>query len=318
MGGGCVKSVASIDQPLLANPAASAALAAVGNRLAAYVSLTKPRLVLLVLVTVAVGFLLGARSRSAHAPFMTLAATLVGTALVAGGAGALNQWLERERDARMRRTANRALPGGRLAPSEAAVFGGVLVFAGMAVVLMGANSLAALIALLTFALYVCVYTPLKSRTTLNTVVGAVPGALPPLIGWGAATGRLGMEAWALFLIVFLWQFPHFLAIAWIYREDYQRAGFRMLTVGDARGLMTGRQAASYALALLPVGLLPAIIGLAGPVYFAGALVLGLLYLCEAARFWLEASDRRARRLLRTSFIYLPAILVLLLLNPVPY
>jgi heme o synthase len=275
-------------------------------------------LVLLVLVTVAVGFLLGSRAGARQPAFLSLAATLVGTALVAGGAGALNQWLERERDARMRRTANRALPGGRLTPSEAAVFGGLLVFLGTAVLLSGANLLAAEVALVTFALYVFVYTPLKTWTTLNTVVGAVPGALPPVIGWGAATGRLGVEAWALFLIVFLWQFPHFLAIAWIYRDDYQRAGFRMLTVGDARGRMTGCQAVSYALALVPAGLLPATVGLAGPVYFAGALFLGLLYLLEAARFWLEASDRRARHLLRASFVYLPAILILLLLNPVPY
>jgi heme o synthase len=314
-----LKSVVSIDQPLLAGSTGEEdVLAAICGRLAAYVSLTKPRLVLLVLVTVAVGFLLGPRGSAPRATFLSLAATLVGTSLVAGGAGALNQWLERERDARMRRTSNRALPAGRLAPSEAGVFGGLLVFTGTAVLLMGANLLAAEVAFATFLLYVFVYTPLKTRTTLNTVIGAIPGALPPVIGWAAATGRLGVEAWALFLIVFLWQFPHFLAIAWIYRDDYERAGFRMLTVGDARGRMTGCQAVSYALALVPAGLLPAIVGLAGPVYFAGALLLGLWYLFAAARFWLEASDRRARRLLRTSFVYLPAILLLLLLNPVPY
>ena len=314
-----MKSVASIDQPLLAGSAAEDdVLAAMSARLAAYLSLTKPRLVLLVLVTVAVGFLLGPRGGTSHATLFSLAATLVGTSLVAGGAGALNQWLERERDARMRRTSNRALPAGRLASSEAAVFGGLLAFVGTAVLLMGANLLAAEVALVTFLLYVFVYTPLKTRTTLNTVIGAIPGALPPVIGWAAATGRLGVEAWALFLIVFLWQFPHFLAIAWIYRDDYERAGFRMLTVGDLRGRMTGCQAVSYALALIPAGLLPAIVGLAGPAYFAGALLLGLWYLVAAGRFWLEASDRRARRLLRTSFVYLPAILLLLLLNPVPY
>jgi heme o synthase len=314
-----LKSVASIDQPLLAGSAADEdVLVAISSRLAAYISLTKPRLVLLVLVTVAVGFLLGTRGGSSRAAFLSLAATLVGTSLLAGGAGALNQWLERERDARMRRTSNRALPAGRLAPSEAAAFGGLLVFLGTSVLLMGANLLAAEVAFATFLLYVFVYTPLKTRTTLNTVIGAIPGALPPVIGWAAATGRLGVEAWALFLIVFLWQFPHFLAIAWIYRDDYERAGFRMLTVGDARGRMTGCQAVSYALALVPAGLLPAIVGLAGPVYFAGALFLGLWYLFAAARFWREASDRRARRLLRTSFVYLPAILLLLLLNPVPY
>jgi len=310
--------MASIDRPLLAGTGPDAVLAAAGSRVAAYLSLTKPRLVLLVLGTVAVGFFLGGRGSVHPGTFATLAATLLGTSLVAGGAGALNQWLERARDAQMRRTANRALPGGRLTPSEAAIFGGFLVFLGTALLLVGANLLAALIALVTFLLYVFVYTPLKPWTTLNTVVGAVPGALPPLIGWGAATGRLGLEAWSLFLIVFLWQFPHFLAIAWIYRDDYRRAGFRMLTGGDARGARTSRQAVSYALALVPVGLLPAAIGLAGPLYFAGALFLGLVYLGDAFQFWLEVSEARARRLLLTSFAYLPAILILLLLNPLTY
>jgi protoheme IX farnesyltransferase len=192
----------------------------------------------------------------------------------------------------------------------------VLGAAGTLVLLGGTNALAASVAVATFVLYVFVYTPLKPLTTLNTVVGAVPGALPPLIGWGAATGRLGIEAWALFLIVFLWQFPHFLAIAWIHRDDYRRAGFQMVTAHDERGRLTGCHAVSYALALLPAGLLPATLGLAGPWYFAGALVLGVTYALEAARFWLDASDFRARRLLRASFVYLPAILLLLLLGPV--
>jgi protoheme IX farnesyltransferase len=218
----------------------------------------------------------------------------------------------------MRRTANRALPGGRLVSSEAVACGVLLALSGTAVLLLGTSPIAAAIAVMTFVLYVFVYTPLKVRTTLNTVIGAIPGALPPLIGWAAATGGLGMKAWSLFLIVFLWQFPHFLAIAWIYRQDYERAGFRMLSVGDSGGRMTGRQASTYALALVPVGLLPALIGLAGPLYFAGALVLGLFYLCEAVRFWRDASDQRARRLLRASFVYLPAVLILLFLNPFPY
>jgi protoheme IX farnesyltransferase len=189
---------------------------------------------------------------------------------------------------------------------------------GTAVLLWGANRLAAGVAVATFVLYAFVYTPIKPLSSLNTVIGAVPGALPPLIGWGAATGRLGMEAWALFLIVFLWQFPHFLAIAWIYRDDYERAGFRMLTLGDQSGNVTGCQAVSYALALLPAGLLPAMVGMAGPIYFAGAALLGLVYVSAAASFWLDVSDARARRLLRTSFVYLPAILILLVLNPLPY
>jgi protoheme IX farnesyltransferase len=268
----------------------------------------------LVLVTVAVGFLLGARA-SAHPAL--LAATLLGTALVAGGAGALNQLLERTRDAQMRRTASRALPSGRLAPSQAAVFGAALASLGTAILVIGSNPLAAAIALVTLLLYVLVYTPLKARTTLNTAIGAIPGALPPMIGWAAATGRLGAEAWSLFLIVFLWQFPHFLAIAWIHRHDYERAGFRMITSKDSKGVLTASHAVTYALVLVPVGLLPATVGLAGPIYFAGALVLGLFYLAAALRFRLQVGDLSARRLLRASFLYLPAILLLLLLNPLP-
>jgi protoheme IX farnesyltransferase len=313
-----LKSLASVEQPLLTGPAPDAVLAAVASRTSAYMSLTKPRLVLMVLVTVAVGFYLGSRQSGHRLTLVSLVATLLGTALVAGGAGALNQFFERGRDARMRRTANRALPSRRIAAAEAAIFGGLLSFLGTVILLLGANLLAASVAFATLLLYVFVYTPLKPVTTLNTVVGAIPGALPPLIGWGAAAGRLGLEAWTLFLIVFLWQFPHFLAIAWIHREDYKRAGFRMLTGGDERGRMTGRQAVSYALALVPAGLLPATIGLAGPVYFAGALFLGLLYLGDAVRFWIDVSESRARRLLMMSFVYLPAILLLLVFQQNPY
>jgi protoheme IX farnesyltransferase len=310
--------MASVELFGLAARERDALLRALAGRAAAYFSLTKPRLVLLVLATVAAGFFLGLRWESRPLAIMTLAATLAGTALVAGGAGALNQWLERDRDAGMRRTANRALPGGRIAPNEALLFGGLVVASGTLVLLLGAGYLAASVAFLTFVLYVFIYTPLKTRTTLNTTVGAIPGALPPLIGWAAAAGRLGPEAWSLFLIVFLWQFPHFLAIAWIYREDYRRAGFRMLTTQDARGRRTGCQAFSYALVLVPAGVLPAIIGLAGPVYSVGALLMGLIYLADAARFWLNSTDARARRLLYSSFLYLPAILILLLVNPMPY
>ena len=310
--------MASVKPFGLAASEPGAFVSVVASRATAYLSLTKPRLVVLVLATVAAGFFLGARWEFRAVSLVSLAATLVGTALVAGGAGALNQWLERDRDALMRRTAGRALPSGRIAGREALVFGGLLVAGGTGVLLLGAGLPAALVAFLTAVLYVFVYTPLKTRTTLNTLIGAIPGALPPLIGWAAAAGRLGPEAWTLFLIVFLWQFPHFLAIAWIYREDYRRAGFRMLTAEDARGWRTGCQAFSYALVLVPAGLLPAIIGLAGPVYSVGALLLGLFYLADAARFWLGAGDSRARRLLYSSFLYLPAILILLLINPMPY
>jgi len=309
-----LKTAVTYAQPVLASASTEAALAAAGNKVAAYVSLTKPRIVVMVLVTVGVGFLLGARG-SAHPA--TLSLTLLGTALVAGGASTLNQWMERARDARMRRTANRALPRGRLGAVEAASFGVGLGLAGTAILLWGANWLAAAVAVSTLLLYVFVYTPLKPWTTLNTAIGAIPGALPPVIGWAAATETLGIEAFSLFLIVFLWQFPHFLAIAWIYREDYARGGLKMLPGADPQGALTGRQATIYALALIPAGLLPATIGLAGPVYFVGALVLGLLYLVVAIQFWTGVSESTARRLLRMSFCYLPLVLLLLVLNPLP-
>lgn len=294
--------------------AAGAALADAGGKLAAYVALTKPRIAVMVLVTVATGFFLGTRGASNPSTF---ALTLVGTGLVAGGASALNQLLERARDRLMRRTAGRPLPTGRVSPTEAGAFGVSISVAGLIVLVIAANLTAAAVALATLVLYVFVYTPLKPLTTLNTAVGAIPGALPPVIGWAAATGRLGVEAWALFLIVFLWQFPHFLAIAWIYREDYARGGHKMLPSVDPTGAMTGRQAAFYALALVPAGLLPTAVGLAGGYYFAGALALGLFYLASSVRFWSDVSDLTARRLLRASFLYLPAILALLLLNPLP-
>ena len=309
-----MKTAVTYAQPVLASASTEAALAAAGNKVAAYVSLTKPRIVVMVLVTVGVGFLLGARG-SAHPA--TLSLTLLGTALVAGGASTLNQWMERARDARMRRTANRALPRGRLGAVEAASFGVGLGLAGTAILLWGANWLAAAVAVSTLLLYVFVYTPLKPWTTLNTAIGAIPGALPPVIGWAAATETLGIEAFSLFLIVFLWQFPHFLAIAWIYREDYARGGLKMLPGVDPQGALTGRQATIYTLALIPAGLLPATIGLAGPVYFVGALVLGLLYLVVAIQFWTGVSESTARRLLRMSFFYLPLVLLLLVLNPLP-
>jgi len=309
-----LKTVIALDQPILSSPSTEAFLAEAGSRLSAYVSLTKPRIVLMVLVTVGVGFMLGARGSSHPA---TLALTLAGTGLVAAGASALNQWLERARDARMRRTSKRALPTGRVTAAEACLLGVGLGVIGTLMLALGANSLSAWVAICTLVLYVFVYTPLKPVTSLNTAVGAIPGALPPVIGWAAATDALGIEAFALFLIVFLWQFPHFLAIAWIYREDYARGGMKMLAGADPDGTLTGRQATVYALTLIPGGLLPTAIGLAGPVYFFGALFLGLVYLRSAALFWTGVSESSARNLLRTSFVYLPAVLLLLVINPMP-
>ena len=286
--------------------------AAFGEKLSVYVALTKPRIGVMVLFTVAAGFLLGERH---ELPRSSLLWTLLGTALVASGASVWNQYLERSRDSRMRRTAGRPLPSGRVTPGEAVAFGTVLTALGIVLLLAGSTAMAAAVAAATFGLYAFVYTLLKPVTTLNTAIGAVPGALPPVIGWAAATGRLGIEAAALFLILFLWQVPHFLAIAWIHRDDYARAGHRMLPTVDPAGSITGRQAAGYALALVPAGLLPAVVGLAGPWYFAAALALGLFYLAGAVRFWSDVSDATARRLLAASFVYLPAVLLALVLNP---
>jgi protoheme IX farnesyltransferase len=282
-------------------------------RLQALVTLTKPRIALMVLVTVAVGYILGA----AGGPIALgkLALTLVGTGLVAGGASAWNMILERDRDARMKRTASRPLPSGKLTMAEAVAFGSALALGGVAILYFGVNGLSSLVAAMTFVLYVVVYTPLKPLTSLNTAIGAIPGALPPVIGWAAASGRLGVEPWALFLIVFLWQFPHFLAIAWIYREDYARGGHKMLPNVDPDGSITGRQAMWHALQLVPAGLIPSLVGLGGKVYFVGALILGFFYFYYALKFWLDVNDRSARKLLRASILYLPLILLLLLLNP---
>ena len=240
---------------------------------------------------------------------------LVGAALVAAGASALNQWSEREVDASMRRTRDRPLPAGRLQPGKVLVLG-IASAAGGIVYLAAAlpSALAAVVAALTLLSYVFVYTPLKRRTPLNTLVGAIPGALPPVIGWTAMRGSVGAEAVALFAVLFLWQVPHFLAIAWIHREDYGRAGLCMLPSVDAGGSATGRQMIVYCLALVAASLMPVVIGGAGPVYLAGALVLGIGFLAYAIGFALRRSNARARGVLRASLIYLPALLTLWLLG----
>jgi len=214
----------------------------------------------------------------------------------------------------MRRTASRPLPSGRLGPEVALGFGLLAASLGLNVLGVVAGGLACGLTLLAFASYVFVYTPLKRWTTLNTLVGAVPGALPPVIGWAAARSPLGPEAAALFLIVFLWQVPHFLAIAWIYRDDYARAGLRMLPVADPRGGVTGLYMVAYCLALVPASLLPVLFGGAGPFYLVGAVLLGLTFLASAAGFLHTSSPTRARRVLRASLVYLPALFALLLLD----
>jgi protoheme IX farnesyltransferase len=277
-----------------------------------FAELTKPRIAVLVLFTVAIGALL---ARHGTVNWEQLVHTLLGTALVAAGASALNQLLERHTDALMRRTENRPLPAGRLQPLEVFVFGVTLGVAGTVYLAVSlSHPLAAGIAAVTFLSYVFLYTPLKRRTTLNTLVGAVPGALPPVIGWTAATGRLDKEAVVLFLILFLWQVPHFLAIAWIYRDDYSRAGLCMLPVVDTAGHITGRQMVVYCLALLPVSLMPVLFQQASVVYGIGALALGLYFLRAACGFVATKSPEQARRVLRASLLYLPALLALLLVE----
>jgi protoheme IX farnesyltransferase len=271
--------------------------------------LTKPRIAVMVLFTVAAGALLACRGA---VELGMLGHALLGTALVAAGASALNQLLERHTDARMRRTENRPLPAGRLQPVEVALFGAALGAGGLAYLAVTCRPMAVLVAAVTLVSYALVYTPLKRRTTLNTLVGAVPGALPPVIGWAAMTNRIDTAAVLIFLIIFVWQVPHFLAIAWIYRDDYGRAGLKMLPVGDPHGDMTARQMLVYGLALLPVSVTPVLYGHAGAVYGIGALALGAGFLAACWGFVRHPTHGQARRVLRASLVYLPALLALLL------
>ncbi len=276
-----------------------------------FAELVKARLSFLTVATAMAGFALGI---DGPWDWLLLAATLGGTALSAGGAAALNQWWERDHDALMKRTARRPLPAGRVSAQDALVTGLVLSFAGVAILALFANILAAGLAAATVAFYILVYTPLKRITSLNTIVGAVPGALPPLIGWTAARGSVNAEGLTLFAILFLWQMPHFLAIAWLYREDYARAGFHMLSEGDDRGLMTGRQAVLYALALLVVSLLPSVFFGYSAVYFYGALALGAGFTAMAGNFACSGgSVPAARWLFLASIVYLPLLLGLMVL-----
>jgi protoheme IX farnesyltransferase len=273
--------------------------------------LFKARLTILVLLTTFVGFYAGARGPMAVGLMLH---TLLGTGLLAAGASALNQLLERDYDAKMRRTRDRPLPSGRITPEAALIIGGVCAGAGLADLALAVNLLTALLGALTLATYLWVYTPLKRVTTLNTAIGAIPGALPPLMGWTASRGEVTGEGWALFAILFFWQLPHFLAIAWIYREDYARAGFVMLPLMDPTGARTGKQALSHTLGLLPVSLCPFLFGMAGPVYLAGALALGAGFLACAFQFSRRVSVAGARRLFYASILYLPLLLSLIVFN----
>jgi protoheme IX farnesyltransferase len=287
----------------------------VARRATDFVALTKPRMVLMILVTTCVGYYLGS---SAILDTVQLLHTLLGTALAAGGTLALNQFLERDVDAKMQRTRLRPLPEGRLQPGEALAFGAMVAVAGLLYLSFAVNLACGLVTAFTAVSYLFVYTPLKRRTSLCGVLGAIPGALPPVTGWVAARGDFGPGAWVLFAILFLWQLPHSLAIGWLYRTDYARAGIRLLPVIEPDGCSTGRQIVSNCLALLAVGLLPTLIGLTGPVYFVGALALGTGLLVCGIVLAVSRSVADARRLVFASLVYLPALLVLMALNKAPF
>ena len=280
-------------------------------KVSAYIELTKPRITFLIVLTSAAGFCLGSLGAVDYA---LLTHAMIGIALLSSGIATLNQFMERDLDALMRRTAERPLPSGRLLPVEALWFGLALTITAEVYLASFVNLLTAVLGLTIIAGYLLLYTPLKTRTTLSTVVGAFPGAMPPLIGWAAARGEIGLAAWVLFAILFLWQFPHFLAIAWMYREDYGRAGIRMLPVVEPEGRLTGQQIVAYTLMLIPVSLLPVILGISGRLYFVAALGLGLLFLASGVRAALSKSNQHARQLLLASVLYLPLLFGVMVLN----
>lgn len=281
------------------------------GKLAAFSELTKPRITFLVSLTAMAGFCMGSAGGIDYLKLLNMS---IGIALLSSGLSTLNQYLERDLDGLMRRTQGRPLPTGKLSPSEAAVFGISLSVVATAYLAIFINPLSALLGLATFASYLFVYTPLKTKTTLSTVFGAFPGAMPPLIGWVAARGRVGVEAWILFAILFLWQFPHFLAIAWMYRDDYARAGIKMLPVVEPEGRVTGQQIITYTLLLVPVSLLPVAVGISGQIYLVGAVVLGIGFLFFSAKAALVRTTWQARKLLLASVLYLPALFALMVLN----
>ncbi|MFL6280202.1 MAG: heme o synthase, partial [Vicinamibacterales bacterium] len=274
-----------------------------------FVMLAKPRLNLLVVASALAGYVMAGGDLSNA---VVVVCTVAGTALVAGGASAFNQVIERVPDSLMRRTRLRPVPDGRLLPLESLVFATALALAGLSLLGAAVNPLSAIVALVTLLTYALVYTPLKRRSSFATVIGAIPGALPPVIGWAAARGALSQGAWVLFAIVFLWQLPHFLAIAWIYRDDYARAGFLMLPVIEPDGRSTARQAVFYCAALLPVSLAPTLLGLTNTMYFVGALTLGLLFFGLTLKFARTRAVGDARRLFFASIIYLPLIWILMI------
>jgi protoheme IX farnesyltransferase len=281
------------------------------ERLAAYVELAKPRITILLVMTMWAGFVLGTTGRLDYALFFH---TTLATILLASGVAALNQFIERELDALMQRTAARPLPAGKLSLWQAFVFGLVLTLGAETYLYLAVNPLSAWVGLAVIIGYVCLYTPLKTRTPLSTTIGAFPGALPPVLGWAATAGEVGVGAWVMFAVMFFWQFPHFLAIAWIYKEDYKQAGILMLPVVEPDGRVTARNIVSYAVLLLPVSLLPTFLHLAGWLYFGGALLLGLWFLSASIRAARSRTVPDARKLLLASVLYLPLVLGLLVVS----
>ncbi|HEU0120387.1 MAG TPA: heme o synthase [Bryobacteraceae bacterium] len=276
-----------------------------------YVALTKPRITWLILMSTGMGYYFGL---SGALDWLILFHTIVGTGLIASGTAALNQWYERDADARMRRTDQRPLPAGQLAPRHAFLFGVLLSLLGFAELGFGVNWLSAGLGLFTLLSYLCVYTPLKRISPVSTTIGAVPGAMPPLIGFAAASGTLTAEAWVLYAILFLWQFPHFYAIAWMYREDYERAGIRMLPVVEPDGESTVRQMLLFSLLLIPVSLLPRFLHMTGDFYTAGTLAAGVAFVMACVRMSKNRTLLQARSVLLVSVIYLPVLYGLLLLD----
>jgi protoheme IX farnesyltransferase len=307
-----MKTVAAtfVETVLPAEAYADRSRSAADGRLADYRQLVRPRVAIMVLVTVAVG---GWLATPGLIPPAAIWHAVLGVGLVTAGASILNQLFERDTDARMHRTRHRPLPAGRLGAYEVLTLGSTASVTGLVyLALTIPDPAAALVTAVTFVLYVFAYTPTKRTTTLNTLIGAVPGALPPVIGWTAVTGRIDAGAVALFLIVFVWQVPHFLAIAWMYREDYRRAGLKMLPVDDPDGNVTTRQMLLYGLTLVPVSLWPVALGLGGPGYALGALILALAFLRPIWGFCRRRSIAAARRVLWASLLYLPGILAFLL------
>ena len=277
-----------------------------------YLELTKPRITWLILMSTGVGYCFGMRGSSLD--WGLLLHTILGTALIASGTAALNQWYEREADRKMRRTMLRPLPAGKITAGRALAFGAGLSAAGFFELWLGANLLSALIGLFTLASYLFLYTPMKQRTWWSTTVGAIPGAMPPVIGYAAAGGTLTTEAWALFAILFIWQFPHFYAIAWMYREDYERAGILMLPVVEPDGRSTARQILLFGSILIPVSLAPALLGMSGSVYLFGAALLSIGFLASGVRLASRHSREHARGVLLASVFYLPLIYGLMLFD----